>query len=249
MAAGCQETSGHGSRSRANFGPPDAERREQARNLMNEPALTLDDEQRRIVEVTIAAHCRIRGWLLHRVNSPLLRRGHSLLEIETAKGTNRQHEVDNCHSSPVSSGRKGSAPFQPRSGGKMTRRALLACLIFATIAVAGGAICFTIWANSSSIWKDTRPRYKLEHHATIVAISPDQRQISLNPRISPPRFPEIWQVPRDLKVYDLEENLENTEIDFALLRPGDFVVIGYTAGEGDTTFTYFYRIKKSKHTP
>jgi REP element-mobilizing transposase RayT len=50
------------------FQAPDAERREQAKNLMTEPALTLDDEQRRIVEETIAAHCRIRGWHLHTVN-------------------------------------------------------------------------------------------------------------------------------------------------------------------------------------
>ena len=36
---------------------------------MTEPALTLTDEQRRIIkEDTIAAHCRIRGWHLHAVN-------------------------------------------------------------------------------------------------------------------------------------------------------------------------------------
>ena len=32
---------------------------------MTDSALTLDPEQRRIVEDTIADHCRIRGWHLH----------------------------------------------------------------------------------------------------------------------------------------------------------------------------------------
>ena len=36
---------------------------------MTEPALTLDPEQRRIVEDTIADHCRVRGWHLHGVNA------------------------------------------------------------------------------------------------------------------------------------------------------------------------------------
>jgi REP element-mobilizing transposase RayT len=35
---------------------------------MTEPALTLDSEQRRVVEDTIADHCRIRGWHLHAVS-------------------------------------------------------------------------------------------------------------------------------------------------------------------------------------
>src|SRR5207245_4454228 len=40
---------------------PDAKRQEAARRLMTEPALTLDTEQRCLVEDTIADHCRIRG--------------------------------------------------------------------------------------------------------------------------------------------------------------------------------------------
>jgi REP element-mobilizing transposase RayT len=36
---------------------------------MPEPALTLDAERRRIVEDTIADHCRIRGWRLHAVSA------------------------------------------------------------------------------------------------------------------------------------------------------------------------------------
>ena len=35
---------------------------------MTEDACVLDDEQRSVVEKTIADHCRIRGWELHAVN-------------------------------------------------------------------------------------------------------------------------------------------------------------------------------------
>jgi REP element-mobilizing transposase RayT len=50
------------------FQEPDARRRIEAALLMTESAITLDPEQRRIVEQTIADHCRIRAWLLHAVN-------------------------------------------------------------------------------------------------------------------------------------------------------------------------------------
>lgn len=36
--------------------------------LMREDACLLDEEQRRLVEKTIADHCAIRGWILHAVN-------------------------------------------------------------------------------------------------------------------------------------------------------------------------------------
>jgi hypothetical protein len=36
---------------------------------MTEPALTLNEEQRCLVETTIADHCRIRGWYLHAVHA------------------------------------------------------------------------------------------------------------------------------------------------------------------------------------
>jgi len=51
------------------FRAADHKREERARQRMTEPALTLDVEQRRIVEDTIAEHCRIRGWQLHAVNA------------------------------------------------------------------------------------------------------------------------------------------------------------------------------------
>ena len=51
------------------FRAPDAQRKAAAEELMTEPALTLDPEQRRIVEGTIADHCRVRGWHLHGVNA------------------------------------------------------------------------------------------------------------------------------------------------------------------------------------
>jgi REP element-mobilizing transposase RayT len=50
------------------FRAPDARRQEAARRLMTEPALTLGAGQRRVVEDTIADHCRIRGWHLHAVS-------------------------------------------------------------------------------------------------------------------------------------------------------------------------------------
>ncbi len=49
------------------FQPHDATRQNAARQRMTEPALTLDVDQRRIVENTIFEHCRIRGWRLHAV--------------------------------------------------------------------------------------------------------------------------------------------------------------------------------------
>lgn len=51
------------------YHPPDPDAERAARHRMTEPALTLDPEQRRIVEDTIAAHCRIRGWHAHAVNA------------------------------------------------------------------------------------------------------------------------------------------------------------------------------------
>src|SRR5689334_24966758 len=51
------------------FRAPDTKRKADAQRLMTEPALTLNPEQRRTVEKTIADHCRIRGWHLHAVNA------------------------------------------------------------------------------------------------------------------------------------------------------------------------------------
>jgi REP element-mobilizing transposase RayT len=50
------------------FRTPDPDREAAARQLMTEPALTLDTCQRAVVERTITDHCRIRGWTLHAVN-------------------------------------------------------------------------------------------------------------------------------------------------------------------------------------
>jgi len=50
------------------FREPDPNREAAARAFMTESALTLDNEQRVIVEQTITEHCRIRGWTLHAVN-------------------------------------------------------------------------------------------------------------------------------------------------------------------------------------
>jgi REP element-mobilizing transposase RayT len=48
---------------------PDAERAKAARARMTENAITLDGDQRQLVERTIGDHCRIRGWQLHAVNA------------------------------------------------------------------------------------------------------------------------------------------------------------------------------------
>ncbi len=50
------------------FQAPDESLKQAAERLMTESALTLDPEQRRLVEDTIAEHCRIRGWCLHIVS-------------------------------------------------------------------------------------------------------------------------------------------------------------------------------------
>ena len=51
------------------FRLPDPELAAAAQNRMTEPALVLDNEQRRIVEQTVADHCRIRRWHLHAHNA------------------------------------------------------------------------------------------------------------------------------------------------------------------------------------
>jgi len=47
---------------------PDRMRAFEAALRMTEEAITLDPEQRRLVETVIAKHCAIRGWVLHAVN-------------------------------------------------------------------------------------------------------------------------------------------------------------------------------------
>jgi REP element-mobilizing transposase RayT len=48
--------------------PPDPELKHHARKAMAERAVVLTPAQRALVEQTITAHCRIRGWILHAVN-------------------------------------------------------------------------------------------------------------------------------------------------------------------------------------
>ncbi len=50
------------------FQPANPRFREAARSLLKDEPCVLDPEQRRLVEDTIARHCRIRGWHLHAVN-------------------------------------------------------------------------------------------------------------------------------------------------------------------------------------
>jgi REP element-mobilizing transposase RayT len=44
---------------------PDRARWEAAHGRMTEPPVTLDSEQRDLVEATVRKHCAIRGWSLH----------------------------------------------------------------------------------------------------------------------------------------------------------------------------------------
>lgn len=53
---------GHG------FQLPDPILKLEAQMRMTEDACILDEDQRKLVEKTIAEHCRIRGWELHAVN-------------------------------------------------------------------------------------------------------------------------------------------------------------------------------------
>src|SRR5262249_35813577 len=69
---------------------PDAKREEAARRLMTEPALTLDRQQRGLVEKTIADHCKIRGWHLHAVNG----RPRHLHVVVTAHGRDPEVVMD-----------------------------------------------------------------------------------------------------------------------------------------------------------
>ena len=48
--------------------PPDDMRHFEATHTLGESAITLDPEQRIIVERTIAEHCAIRRWILHAVH-------------------------------------------------------------------------------------------------------------------------------------------------------------------------------------
>src|SRR5215831_3239926 len=50
------------------FQLPDPIRKREAEARMTEDACLLDQDQRLVVEKTIADHCRIRGWKLHIVN-------------------------------------------------------------------------------------------------------------------------------------------------------------------------------------
>src|SRR5436305_293988 len=72
------------------FRAPDGARQDEARRRMTEPALSLDVEQRRIVETTIADHCRIRGWQLQAVNA----RTQHVHAVVTAPGRDPEDVTD-----------------------------------------------------------------------------------------------------------------------------------------------------------
>ncbi len=47
---------------------PDPARKREAQARLTEDACLLDQDQRRLVELTIGDHCRVRGWTLYTVN-------------------------------------------------------------------------------------------------------------------------------------------------------------------------------------
>ena len=47
---------------------PDPARKREAQARLTDDACLLDQDQRRLVELTIADHCRVRGWTLYTVN-------------------------------------------------------------------------------------------------------------------------------------------------------------------------------------
>ena len=47
---------------------PDPARKRKAQARLTEDACLLDQDQHRLVELTIADHCRVRGWTLYTVN-------------------------------------------------------------------------------------------------------------------------------------------------------------------------------------
>ena len=47
---------------------PDPARKREAQARLTEDACLLDQDQRRLVKLTIADHCRVRGWTLYTVN-------------------------------------------------------------------------------------------------------------------------------------------------------------------------------------
>ena len=72
------------------FREPEPPREQAAMRLMTEPSLTLNVQQRRIVEDTVAAHCRIRGWTLHAVNA----RTQHVHVVVTAPGRDPEDVMD-----------------------------------------------------------------------------------------------------------------------------------------------------------
>src|SRR5262249_20782194 len=64
------------------FQPPDLHKELTSAGRMSEAAFQLTNEQRQLVERTIADHCRIRGWTLHAVNV----RGKQVPAVVTAPG-------------------------------------------------------------------------------------------------------------------------------------------------------------------
>jgi REP element-mobilizing transposase RayT len=68
---------------------PDPIRKGEAEARMTEDVCILDNEQRQLVEETIADHCRIRGWNLHAVNC----RTNHLHVIVTAPIASKQVQV------------------------------------------------------------------------------------------------------------------------------------------------------------
>ena len=68
MAPGCPAMSAGWVEYRHGWQLADPARQREVQARLTEAACLLDQDQRRLVELTIADHCRVRGWTLHTVN-------------------------------------------------------------------------------------------------------------------------------------------------------------------------------------
>jgi REP element-mobilizing transposase RayT len=72
------------------FRQPDAKLKAGAARLLTEPFCTLDEGQRCVVENTIAEHCTIRSWYLHKVSC----RTNHVHVVVTAPGRDPEEVMD-----------------------------------------------------------------------------------------------------------------------------------------------------------
>jgi REP element-mobilizing transposase RayT len=91
---------------------PNPARQALAESLLVEQVCTLSPEQRRLVEATIADHCRIRGWELHAVNCRT-NHVHIIVTADRAPGDVREQFKAWCSRRLKELQRRQTAPGKP----------------------------------------------------------------------------------------------------------------------------------------